>query len=133
MWPNRDNDYVDPRLMRSISNVLRRVGYRYVATVTRTGSGATMITYQRDQQLPPIKLYKEPISSAVGQEVRRPDQTIVINGFKLFLDNYYPMMRVADVIRVDEVNYNIITVERDDTKVLTILTVEVVNGINIEL
>lgn len=133
MWPNRKSPYADPRLMRSLANHFSRIGIRYTPTTTRTGSGAAVVTYQRDQQLAPINIYKEPIASAVGQEVRRPDQTIVTNGFKLALNGYYPMIVVADVIRIDETNYNVITVEHDDSRTFTMLTVEVVNGISIEL
>lgn len=119
--------------MQSVADHFERLGYRYVSTTTRSSSGAPIVTYQRDEQLAPIRLYKEPISSAVGQEVRRPDQTIITNGFNLMLDGYYPMIVVADVLRVDDTNYNVITVKHDDSRTLTILTVEVINGLNLEV
>lgn len=87
------------------------------------------VVYKIDPLLTPIKCYKEPIT---GQEIRKPDSTVVIQPFKLVLAGYFPTIIVSDAGIIEGTTYNILAVDHDDTRTITVLTAEVVNGINVE-
>lgn len=65
------------------------------------------------------------------QEVRRPDQTIVLEPYDIALNGYYPRFTIADKLRVylDRAeagyeDYNIVAVRHDSTSSFTMLIAE---------
>lgn len=120
---------VNPLLFRSLPNAFSRLLDIAHKTVTSDGFGDEEITYVSDPLMRGIRCYKEPVT---GSEVRRADQTIVMQPFKLALAGYYPTILAEDAAIIEQTVYNIIAVDHDDTRSLTILTAEILNAAIVE-
>lgn len=115
---------VHPLLMRSLPDVFARLARIANRTVVSDPYGQEIETYIPDAQLGPIPCMKDPVT---GRETRRADGTIVVQPFEIALQGYYPTITEADVIHIDETDYNVLAVKHDDTRTITIVTAEIVN------
>ena len=124
MYTNDNRSIVNNRLMASVSQFHRNTQIR-LCTVTITINDFNEeleITSLTDVL---IKGYMQP--SKPDQEVRRADQTIVLEAFDISCDGYYPQLEVDSVLYIGSEFYNVLSVRHDDTHTMTMLVAEIYN------
>lgn len=94
--------------------------------VTQNDYGEEEETFTENEASSPIRAYVEPVMS--GEEVRRPDQTIVTEAWKISLEGYFPAVQLSDHVVVDGKSHNVLGVAHDDFKTITYLITEMING-----
>lgn len=112
----------NPNLMKALNyhhNSLIRV---FREEIIQNDYGEEITTYVGSDQV--IRGYVEPIQ---GQEIRRADDTLVLEAYKVSLQGYYPEIRVSDKLLIRSQYHNILAVGSDDTETVTIATTEIVN------
>lgn len=121
------NSIFHPKLLQSIPKIFNSFCTIEPETTTLDpNSNEEIITYAPDKLMVAIPCYLEP---ATQIEIRRPDQTIVENGWIITLQGYYPRIEVEDQARVNNYQvHNILNVMHDDTKTHTYLHTEIVNS-----
>jgi len=125
------NELIHPDLMRHLSR--SHSGSRVAianAAITYDPSNEPTTTYVIDPLMIDIPALIEPVIGigGRGQEVRRPDQTIVQNPYNVLLYGFYPRITVDDQLIDDKSRtFDIITVAHDDFETQTILVCERVN------
>lgn len=119
---------VSPQMMKALGNFYNTVVT--IETLTNTQnpqSGQNVRSYVPVGTMTALKCYIEPASPS--SEVRRPDQTLVENTYKIALQRYHPEIKVTDHARTDDNRlHNILSVDNDDTHTVTFLTTEIING-----
>lgn len=74
-----------------------------------------------------IKAYVQP--SKRDQEIRRADQTIVLNPVDISCDGYYPVLTITHVMRINSFFYGLITIRHDDTSTYTVCIAEQLHNV----
>lgn len=92
-------------------------------TTTYDAANEPVFTYTPIAQLSNIPAYIEP---AIGPtEIRRKDQTVVVNGYNILLAGYFPTISEEDtLIDQDKRTFNIIDAATDDTRSTTWIVAE---------
>lgn len=114
---------VHPRMQQEISR------YHYHTSVRLCTRQETLNTLKEAiiTSVPTDRVYKaycEPANK--DQEIRRADQSLVLEAFTFYLDGFYPHINTEFDILVDNVIlHDIISVTQDDTNSFTVLTTEV--------
>jgi len=123
-----DQQIVHPLLMQTLAqfHFPNIVGIQ-VHTITYDAANEEVHTWVDDPLLIGLSAYIEPIDSKI--EIRKPDQTILENGWNIVLAGYYPTINEIDQV-TDELEhvYNILGVDFDAFKTQTILTTEIINA-----
>lgn len=98
-----------------------------VHTITYDASNEPVETWVTDPLLVDLSAYVEPIDGKV--EVRREDQTIIVNGWNISLAGFYPTIKETDQA-TDELGriHNILGVDFDAFHTQTNLTTEIINA-----
>jgi hypothetical protein len=98
-----------------------------VYTVTYDPSNEPIDTWVEDPLLTDLLAMVEPLPNKFEQ--RRPDQTIIVNGWAIALAGYYPTIKEVDQA-TDELGrvHNIIGVDFDAFHTQTNLVTEIINA-----
>lgn len=119
---------VHPLLMRTLAqfhfpNVVSIQSH----TITYDPSNEEIETWVANPLLASIAAYIEPVSDKI--EVRRPDQTIIENGWNITLAGFYPTIKEIDRA-IDDLGrvHNIISVDFDAFQTQTNLLTEIINA-----
>jgi hypothetical protein len=98
-----------------------------VHTITYDSANEPVETWVTDPLLVGLSAYIEPMDNKV--EVRREDQTIIVNGWNISLAGFYPTIKETDQV-TDELSriHNILGVDFDAFHTQTNLTTEIINA-----
>lgn len=124
MYPIDNRSIVNSRMMASVSQFHRSTLIRLCNTVITANEVNEIITTYTLRDVI-IKGYMQPTKA--NQEIRRADQTIVLEAYDISCDGYYPQVEVDSVLYIGTEYYNVLSVRHDDTSTLTMLVVEVYN------
>jgi hypothetical protein len=117
-----------PEFMRYVSdrrfNAIARI---QIASITQdSNSGENTITYASDPALTAVACQVDPVSS--DAELRRPDLTLVDNGYSILLAQYAPTITIqSNVILDDGTIHNVLKIAHDDSHSHTVLTTEIIS------
>jgi hypothetical protein len=122
------NALVHPKLMQHMAqHHFPNVVSIQVHTITYDPANEPIETWLTNPLLIDLAAYIEPVDEKI--EIRRSDQTIIINGWIISLSEYYPTIEEVDQV-TDELGkiYNILGVDFDAFHTQTNLTVEIINA-----
>jgi len=99
-------------------------------TVTQDSFGEEVITYALDPLLQQIACQVQPHTTRGDSEVRRPNDTVVMEPFDILLAGYYPTINEQDrlIVWPRQDVHNILKVAHDDSRAYTTLVTEIVSG-----
>lgn len=124
-------NFIHPRLMAHLSARGANSAYPNAITVqtsTRTYHADTnepIETLADDAVMVDLPAYIEPIDAKM--EIRRSDQTIVQNGFRIAIAGFYTLTEGQTLVDESDNAYNIIMVSNDAFQTQTNVIAEIIN------